>query len=40
MLKENNVAGVILTKSVFKSIGEIPFPFVVIDEQQSHRKLL
>ncbi|PEA91716.1 LacI family DNA-binding transcriptional regulator [Bacillus thuringiensis] len=37
MLKENNVAGVILTKSVFKSIGEIPFPFVVIDEQQSHR---
>ncbi|WP_242240263.1 LacI family DNA-binding transcriptional regulator [Bacillus cereus group sp. BfR-BA-01309] len=36
MLKENNVAGVILTKSVFKSIGEIPFPFVVIDEKKSH----
>ncbi|HDX9649790.1 TPA: LacI family DNA-binding transcriptional regulator [Bacillus wiedmannii] len=36
MLKENNVAGVILTKSVFKSIGEIPLPFVVIDEKKSH----
>ncbi|MED0994866.1 LacI family DNA-binding transcriptional regulator [Bacillus mobilis] len=36
MLKENNVAGVILTKSVFKSIGEIPFPFVVIDEKKSN----
>ncbi|WP_433770589.1 LacI family DNA-binding transcriptional regulator [Bacillus wiedmannii] len=35
MLKQNNVAGVILTKVVFKSIGEIPFPFVVIDEKQS-----
>lgn len=35
MLKQNNVAGVILTKSVFKSIGEITFPFVVIDEKQS-----
>lgn len=35
MLKENNVAGVILTKSVFKSIGEIPLPFVVIDEKKS-----
>lgn len=33
MLKENNVAGVILTRSVFKSIGEIPLPFVVIDEK-------
>lgn len=36
MLKENNVAGVILTRSVFKSIGEIPLPFVVIDEKKSH----
>lgn len=36
MLKQNNIAGVILTRAVFKSIGEIPFPFVVIDEQQSH----
>ncbi|WP_242253901.1 LacI family DNA-binding transcriptional regulator [Bacillus cereus group sp. BfR-BA-01379] len=36
MLKENNVAGVILTKSVFKSIGEIPLPFVVIDEKPPH----
>ncbi|EPZ0455449.1 LacI family DNA-binding transcriptional regulator [Bacillus sp. CD3-5] len=36
MLKENNVAGVILTRSVFKSIGEIPLPFVVIDEEKSH----
>ncbi|MEI2317981.1 LacI family DNA-binding transcriptional regulator [Bacillus paramobilis] len=36
MLKENNVAGVILTKSVFKSIGEIPLPFVVIEEKKSH----
>ncbi|PRT06160.1 LacI family DNA-binding transcriptional regulator [Bacillus wiedmannii] len=36
MLRENNVAGVILTRSVFKSIGEIPLPFVVIDEQKSH----
>ncbi|HDR6308573.1 TPA: LacI family DNA-binding transcriptional regulator [Bacillus cereus] len=35
MLKENNVAGVILTKSVFKSIGKIPLPFVVIDEKKS-----
>ncbi|WP_242212169.1 LacI family DNA-binding transcriptional regulator [Bacillus cereus group sp. BfR-BA-01383] len=35
MLKQNNVAGVILTKSVFKSIGEISFPFVVIEEKQS-----
>lgn len=35
MLKQNNVAGVILTKSVFKSIGEISFPFVVIKEKQS-----
>ena len=33
MLKENNVAGVILTRSVYKSIGEIPLPFVVIDEK-------
>ncbi len=36
MLKQNNIAGVILTRAVFKSVGEIPFPFVVIDEQQSH----
>ncbi|AYF08122.1 MULTISPECIES: LacI family DNA-binding transcriptional regulator [Bacillus] len=36
MLKENNVAGVILTNSVFKSIGEIPLPFVVIEEKKSH----
>jgi DNA-binding LacI/PurR family transcriptional regulator len=36
MLKQNNIAGVILTRAVFKSIGEIPFPFVVIDEQKSH----
>ncbi|MES5956569.1 LacI family DNA-binding transcriptional regulator [Bacillus fungorum] len=36
MLKGNNVAGVILTRSVFKSIGEIPLPFVVIDEKNSH----
>ncbi|MFE7374458.1 LacI family DNA-binding transcriptional regulator [Bacillus cereus] len=36
MLKQNNIAGVILTRAVFKSIGEIQFPFVVIDEQQSH----
>ncbi|ADK06674.1 TPA: LacI family DNA-binding transcriptional regulator [Bacillus anthracis] len=36
MLKENNVAGVILTRSVFKSIGEISLPFVVIDEKKSH----
>ncbi|MEA1008656.1 MULTISPECIES: LacI family DNA-binding transcriptional regulator [Bacillus cereus group] len=35
MLKQNNVAGVILTKSVFKSIGEVSFPFVVIEEKQS-----
>ncbi|HDR4722923.1 LacI family DNA-binding transcriptional regulator [Bacillus cereus group sp. Sample62] len=35
MLKENNVAGVILTKSVFKSIGEMPLPFAVIDEKKS-----
>ncbi|MGE7880991.1 LacI family DNA-binding transcriptional regulator [Bacillus sp. NPDC094077] len=35
MLEQNNVAGVILPKSVFKSIGEIAFPFVVIDEKQS-----
>ncbi|MGF9765807.1 LacI family DNA-binding transcriptional regulator [Bacillus albus] len=35
MLKENNVAGVILTRSVFKSIGEMPLPFVVIDEKKS-----
>ncbi|HDR7911351.1 LacI family DNA-binding transcriptional regulator [Bacillus pretiosus] len=35
MLKENNVAGVILTRSVFKSIGEIPLPFVMIDEKKS-----
>ncbi|MGE6538460.1 LacI family DNA-binding transcriptional regulator [Bacillus luti] len=35
MLKENNVAGVILTKAVFKNIGEISLPFVVIDEKQS-----
>lgn len=34
MLKENNVAGVILTRSVFKSIGEMPIPFVVIDEKK------
>lgn len=33
MLKENNVAGVIVTRSVFKSIGEISLPFVVIDEK-------
>ncbi len=36
MLKQNNIAGVILTRSVFKSVGEIPLSFVVIDEQQSH----
>ncbi|AJG62194.1 MULTISPECIES: LacI family DNA-binding transcriptional regulator [Bacillus] len=36
MLKENNIAGVILTRSVFKSIGEMPLPFVVIDEKKSH----
>ena len=36
MLKENNVAGVILTRSVFKNIGEIPLPFVVIDAKKSH----
>ncbi|MBJ8057164.1 LacI family transcriptional regulator [Bacillus cereus] len=36
MLKENNVAGVILTRAVFKSIGEIPLPFVVVDEKKSH----
>ncbi|EMI9085894.1 LacI family transcriptional regulator [Bacillus cereus] len=36
MLKENNVAGVILTRSVFKSIGEISLPFVVIDEKKSY----
>ncbi|MEI5923413.1 LacI family DNA-binding transcriptional regulator [Bacillus sp. TD10] len=35
MLKVNNVAGVILTRSVFKSIGEMPIPFVVIDEKKS-----
>ncbi|PFJ17035.1 LacI family transcriptional regulator [Bacillus cereus] len=35
MLEQNNVAGVILTKSGFKSIGEIAIPFVVIDEKQS-----
>ncbi|HHT7187152.1 TPA: LacI family DNA-binding transcriptional regulator [Bacillus cereus] len=35
MLQQNNVAGVILTKSVFKSIGEIALPFVVMDEKQS-----
>ncbi|MGH1283239.1 LacI family DNA-binding transcriptional regulator [Bacillus toyonensis] len=34
MLKQNNVAGVILTKSVFKSLGEIEFPFVVMEEKQ------
>ncbi|PFU46511.1 LacI family transcriptional regulator [Bacillus cereus] len=36
MLKENNVAGVLLTRSVFKSIGDISLPFVVIDEKNSH----
>jgi len=36
MLKENNVAGVILTRAVFKSIGEIPLPFVVVDKKKSH----
>ncbi|TPV44151.1 LacI family DNA-binding transcriptional regulator [Bacillus dicomae] len=36
MLKENNVAGVILTRSVFKNIGEISLPFVVIDEKKSN----
>ncbi|KAB2444586.1 LacI family DNA-binding transcriptional regulator [Bacillus luti] len=35
MLKRNNVAGVILTKAVFKNIGEISLPCVVIDEKQS-----
>lgn len=35
MLKQNNVAGVILTKAVFKNIGEISLPCVVIDEKQS-----
>ncbi|MGH1278273.1 LacI family DNA-binding transcriptional regulator [Bacillus basilensis] len=36
MLKENNIAGVILTRAVFKSIGEIPLPFVVVDKKKSH----
>ncbi|WP_002145886.1 LacI family DNA-binding transcriptional regulator [Bacillus cereus] len=35
MLEQNNIAGVIMTKSVSRSIGEISLPFAVLEERQS-----